>query len=120
MLRTPNGTELTKFSGKSVFENIGLLFRISRSLEGEDKSIYDSLLLIAFKEVPEISLKYASLCYFLFGAMLGLFVIAIGIILRYKSKNHIYANAFIFSGVITIVYYINIFYLICNNYEFAP
>lgn len=120
MLRTPSSAELAKSSGKHVYENIHLFWKIARTLEGDEKDIYNSLLKIVFNERPELSLKYASQSYLLFGSIIGVFGIVIGIILRYKSKNHVYANAFILSGIITIVYYINIFYLISINYEFRP
>lgn len=44
--------------------------------------------------------------FIMFGVIVGLLLITLGIILKYKAKNKIYSKAFIIAGIIVIIAYI--------------
>lgn len=60
-------------------------------------------------ERGEISFLSVKWLYVILGITVGVLVIAIGIILKYKSSKRIYSLSFILSGILIVIFYIFIF-----------
>lgn len=104
---------IPKVGEQSFAQNLGDVVRELDTQEARE-SLTDALKWIEHNR-SEMFLSGFTFVYVMLGILVGVAVITIGIMLRYKSKNSIYSKAFITAGMIIIIAYIFFLSILLNK-----
>lgn len=106
--KTENGIETTMFFAS--------LTTVAKNLQTEDgKDALHDIVYLMGEERTEIFCKNFLYIYIPFGIILGILVVMIGIIFKYKYNKGIFFKSFIISGIMVILLYIVISYFVIKN-----
>lgn len=96
--------DMPKVGESSFSQNVGTV--VKELDTQESKTAFNDAIIYGVNNRGDVFYDNFVVVYIMLGILLGISLISIGLILKYKCENKIYSNAFITAGVIVVIVYI--------------